>query len=97
MLQTALGEAARRKVEFEYARQKRLENMAAGKEQALIAESLIRNQVKVKQLMKRFNSLMQEERYRPAEGTVAAEMQKNLPDNPVPLQAASFASLEGRL
>ena len=68
VLQTALREAARRKVEFEYARQKRLENMAAGKEQALIAESLIRNQDKVKQLMARFNSLMLEGRYRPAEG-----------------------------
>jgi len=51
VLQTALREAARRKVEFEHARQQRLENMAAGREQALIAENLIRDQEKVKQLM----------------------------------------------
>ena len=94
VLQTALREAARRKVEFEYARQKRLENMAAGKEQALIAESLIRNQDKAKQLIARFNSLMLEGRYQPAKD-VATEAQKVLPENPVPLQAFAFASLKG--
>ena len=68
LLQTALREAARRKVEVEQARQQRLENAAAAKERLLIAENLIRNQEKVKQLMARFNSLMHEGRYRTGGG-----------------------------
>ncbi len=92
VLQTGLRQAARQKVEVEHARQQRLENAAAGKEQQLIAENLIRNQQKVEQLMNRFNSLMQEGRYRLAEESAAAEAQAILPDSPVP----ALAVLEAR-
>jgi hypothetical protein len=82
-------------VEFEHIRQKKLENMAAGKEQALIADKLVRDQDKVKQLMARFNSLMAEKRYNLAETTSATEAKKMLPDHPTPVQASWNASLVG--
>jgi tetratricopeptide (TPR) repeat protein len=94
VLETALREAARQKVEFELAKQRRLENIAAGKEQALIANELIRKQLKVKELMARFNSLMQEGRWGLAE-TVANEAQIILPTSSVPMQADWYASLKG--
>ncbi len=75
LLQTALREAARRKVEVEHARQQRLESAAAAKERLLITENLTRNQEKVKQLMERFNSLMDERRWRPAEQVAAGGAQ----------------------
>ncbi len=95
VLQTALREAARRKVEVEHARQERLANMAAAKERVLIADNLARNQEKTKQLMSRFDSLMREGRYRPAEEAAAAEAQKLQPGNPVPAQAALEARTVG--
>jgi len=47
---------------------------------------LLRDQEKVKQLMARFNSLMQEGRYRLAEDAAATEAQKIMPENPCPLR-----------
>ncbi len=94
LLQAGLREAARRKLDVEHARHQRLENAAAAKERMLIAENLTRNQDKLKQLMERFNSLMQEGRYRPAE-EVATEAQKVLPDNPVSAQAVAYNNFVG--
>ena len=95
VLQSALREAARRKVEVEHARQERLANMAAAKERVLISDNLIRKQEKTKQLMNRFDSLMREGRYRPAEELAAVEAQKLQPNNPVPLQAGLAARTVG--
>jgi len=92
LLQTGLREAARRKVEVEHTRQQRLEAAAAAKERLLIAEGLTRNQEKVKQLMERFNSLMDERRWRPAE-QVAAEAQKLMPNNSTLAQATTHNSM----
>ncbi len=92
LLQTGLREAARRKVEVEHARQQRLENAAAAKERLLITENLTRNQEKVKQLLERFNSLMDERRYRPAE-QVALEAHKAMPDNQAAVQANMYNKL----
>ena len=86
-LQSALREAARRKVEFEQTRQQRQENVAAARERLLVQEGLLHNQEKTKQLMARFNSLMAEGKFRSAEDPVAAEAEKLAPGNPVPLLA----------
>ncbi|MEN6559008.1 MAG: hypothetical protein ABFC54_12610, partial [Thermoguttaceae bacterium] len=94
-LETAIREASRRKIEVDHARQQRLEAMAAGKEQERIANDLLRNQMKVKQLMERFDSLMQEGRYRKADEEAAAEAQKTLPDSPVPTLASEYARVAG--
>ncbi len=94
-IEAALREASRRKVEFEFARQQRQENVAAARERMLAAQNLIRNQEKVRQLMDRFNSLMNEGRYRLAEEAAAAEAVKVAPGNPVPEQAALFGRTKG--
>ncbi len=61
-LEGALRDTARRKIEMEQIRQQRLESTAAGQERQLIADNLLRNEQKVKQLMDRFASLMNEGR-----------------------------------
>ena len=62
-LRTALREAARRKVEVEFRRQQQQESMAAARERQLITDNLLHNQQRLKQLMDRFDSLMDESRY----------------------------------
>ena len=58
-LRTALREAAKRKVEVEFRRQQQQENLAAARERQMVTENLLRDQQKVKQLMDRFDSLME--------------------------------------
>jgi len=91
-IQSALREAARKKVEVERNRQKQLENAAAAQERLLVAENLLRREEKVNQLMQRCNSLMNEGRYREAEESAALEAKKLVPDSPVP----RLAELEAR-
>ena len=86
-LRTALRESARRKVEFEFRRQQQQETMAAARERQMVTENLVHDQQKVKQLMDRFNSLMNEGKYVMAEETAAAEALKIMPDSPVALSA----------
>ena len=59
-------------------RQQQTENLAAAKERHAGNENLLRKQQKVKQLMDRFNSLMEEGRYRLAEESVAAEVRQGI-------------------
>ena len=95
VLQAALREAARRKIEVEQTRQDQQENAAAAKERLLVdREPAPQTEQKVKQLMERFNSLMDEGRYRLAEEAAAAEAVKmaaqrlpRLAGNPAPLLA----------
>lgn len=75
VIRAALREASRRRTEVEQRRQRQAENLAAAKKRILIHEDLMRNQQKVKQLMERFDSLMDEGRYRFAEEAAAAEVQ----------------------
>ena len=70
-----------------------MENRAAAAERYLVAKNLERNEMKVKELMERFNSLMSEKRYRFAEESAAAEAEKLVPGNPVPV----LATLEARM
>jgi tetratricopeptide (TPR) repeat protein len=94
-LRTALREAARMKVEVEFRRQQQQESMAAARERQLITDNLLHNQQKLKQLMDRFDSLMNEGKYLSAEEDVAAEAVKIDPNSPVPLQAELFARTTG--
>ena len=86
-LQTALREASRRKVEFEQARQQRMENVATARERELTRWPLTRSQEKVRQLMERFNSLMDERQFKLAEEAAATEVEKLTqplnPNNPI--------------
>jgi hypothetical protein len=92
-LRTALREASSRKVEVEQRRQQQEERMSSAAERILAAQKLERKELKVKELMERFNSLMAEKRYRFAEESAAVEAEKELPGNPVPV----LATLEARM
>ncbi|MCG2684963.1 MAG: hypothetical protein L6306_15270 [Planctomycetales bacterium] len=95
VLQAALREAARRKIDVEYSRQQRQENVAAARERLLVSENLMRDQEKVRQLMERFNSLMEEGRYRYAEEVAAVEAKKLAPNSPAPVLASLQAQMVG--
>ncbi len=86
-IEVALREASRRQVELEQRRQEQLEIQAAAREQQLLAESLLRRQEQVRQLMERFSSLLEEKRFQEADEIVAAQARELDPDNPVPLLA----------
>ena len=92
LLQTGLREAARRKVDVEHTRQQRLEAAAAAKERLLIADDLSRKRDKVKQLLERFNSLMDERRWRPAEQVTdeAKKVQQLMPNSLTPAAQANM-------
>jgi hypothetical protein len=93
-LQGALREGSRRLVEEEHRRQMRYEREAAAKERQLINEGLAKTQMKMKQLMERFDALMDEGRYHLAEESPAAEAQKIAPDSPM-VKAAVLSSRIG--
>ncbi len=90
-LQTALQDTARRQQEFERLQLKQQELIAAAKEQQMITENQLQNQMKVKQLMNRFNALMSEGLYNRAEMQAAAEAQKILPNSPA-IEAAKLTA-----
>ena len=99
-LEVALREAARRKLEVEQIRQQQLESAAAGRERMLLTENLLLNQEKMSQLLKRFDSLMDERRYRLAEDSAAGAALKLAEENrvsptAVPGQAVQLAQAVG--
>ena len=89
------GQSVQREVEFR--RQREQEARARGIEQMLVQENLARNQQKLKQLMDRFDSLMEEGRYRVAEDSAAAEAAKLAPNNPAPVAATLTSRATGNL
>jgi len=94
-LQAAVREAERRQARIEQERQRTYERLAAAKERQIQAENLLRKQEKLRQLMERFNSLMDEGQYRLAEEAAASEAQALDPDNPVPVLATLHARTVG--
>ena len=98
-IQAALREGSRRQITIEQRRQERHESLVAAKERMLINENLLRDQQKMQQLMERFNSLMDEGRYRFAEEAAAAEAQKLADTMPakssVPLAATLLSRTKG--
>ncbi|MEN6458868.1 MAG: hypothetical protein ABFC63_08050 [Thermoguttaceae bacterium] len=94
LLQSALMEASRRRVEVEQARQQRMENAAAARERLMATDALLHNQDKAKQLLERYNALLSDAKYHTAE-EVAAEAQKVASNSPTPIQATLFARTIG--
>ncbi len=95
VIQAALREASRRQEELERQRQELYEKIAFGKEQQMLLDNLVREQTRVKHLMDRFNSLMDEGRYRAAEEEVAMEVAEIAPNNPVAPAAALWGRFVG--
>ncbi|MDY0170774.1 MAG: hypothetical protein RBS80_29805, partial [Thermoguttaceae bacterium] len=95
VIQGALREAGRRQEELERQRQELHERIAFGKEQQILLDNLMRDQAKVKQLMDRFNSLMDEGRYRSAEEEVAYEVAQVAPNDPIAPAAALWSRVVG--
>jgi len=97
MIRAALRAADRRRIEVDKERQARYEREAATAERLLVLENLQRKQQKVAGLMERFNSLMDEGRYRLAEEAVAAAVLEEMPENPVGVVATHTARATGYL
>ena len=95
-IQAALREASRREVEQTEKRRVRLENLAAAKEQMLINDNLLQKQQKMRQLIERFNSLMEEGHFTLAED-VAIEAQQVDEQERVVASATIHARTEGNL
>ena len=74
VIHAGLREAASREQDLARRQQLQAENQASERERTMLMESLIRKEQKMRQLSDRFNSLMPEGQYRPAEEVVAAEM-----------------------
>ena len=95
LIQGALREASRRTVEMEERRREQQETLAMAHERRLTADNLLRREQKIRQLLERFDSLMQEGQYVLAEEGAAAEARELDPDNPVPLLAALYSRAIG--
>ena len=94
-LQAAVRQAEQRETESGERRQQQHEALAAAKDRALSNEDLLRRAEKMEQLMERFNSLMEEGRYRNAEETVAREAQELDPNAVIPGSATHTARMLG--
>jgi hypothetical protein len=95
VIDAALREAARRTVEIEQRRQQQNENQAKAKEMQLLADNMDRKEQKLRQLLERFNSLMDEGRYRMAEEAAAAEALALAPNEPTAIAATLAARTTG--
>jgi len=96
-LQAALRTAQNRSEIVEQQRQEHLEGLASAKERELLNEGLQRKQQKIRQLMERFNSLMEEKRFTLAEDAAAAQAMELDNRNPVPIAATITAAQTGAL
>jgi tetratricopeptide (TPR) repeat protein len=93
-IESAIREAGRRAVEFAIRVAQAEENRAAADERQQLVEETARDRQKVKQLMDRFNSLMDEGRYQEAEDVIAAQVLELEPLSATP-PAALWASRFG--
>ncbi|NQU20353.1 MAG: VWA domain-containing protein, partial [Candidatus Nealsonbacteria bacterium] len=91
VIQAAIQESGRRKIELDHRQQKEHEDLAAARERRLLVENLMHKEMKIDQLMERFNSLMDEGRYELAEEAVAKEVTAEDPDNSVGILATHQA------
>ncbi len=94
-LEIAMREASRRASTKEVIDQQVQESRAAALDRLRIADALTRNQEKLKQLMDRFDSLMDEGRYAAADEIGENEAQKIAPNSPIATSAAMTAHLVG--
>ena len=93
-VESAIREAGRRAVEVEARRALAEQNRAAAEERQQLVEETARDRQKIKQLMDRFNSLMDEGRYQEAEDIIAAQVEELDPLGTTPV-AAEWASRFG--
>jgi hypothetical protein len=94
-LKSTIVTAGRRKVELDEDRRTREEALAQRLARQRVIEDLERDQMKVEQLMERFNSLMKEGRYIEAEEQVAVEALLIEPENPALTAAVMTAFSKG--
>ena len=93
-IEGAIREAGRLAIEVAARVAQREENRAAADERQQLVEETARDRQKVKQLMDRFNSLMDEGRYQEAEDVIAAQVLELEPNSATP-PAALWASRFG--
>jgi hypothetical protein len=94
-LEMALREASSRAFTKDILDQQAQEARAAALDRLRIADALVRNEEKAKQLMDRFTSLMDEGRYAEADRIGSVEMPKVAPDTPITANASLVAHLSG--
>ena len=86
-LAAAIREAERQESIKDQTDQEQMQSRAAALERLRVMSALESDQERVRQLMDRFNSLMDEGRYREAEESAAVEVQKIMPDMPIAVSA----------
>jgi hypothetical protein len=94
-IEAAIREAGRKAVEVAARTALAEENRAAADERQQLVEETARRQQKVKQLMDRFSSLMDEGRYQEAEDIIAAQVRELDPLGTTPLAATWSARFGG--
>jgi hypothetical protein len=94
-LEAALREAARRGTTQDIRQAELDAQRAASLDRMRIANNLIRKEEKIKQLMDRFNSLMEEGRYLAADEIGSMEVARLAPELPIAQQAALVAHMTG--
>ncbi len=94
-LEEALRESARRAATHDILRQQQEVARAAALDRLRIANNLIRKEEKIKQLMDRFNSLMEEGRYLAADQIGEMEVAQLAPELPIAQSATWTAHMTG--
>ncbi|MFZ5833525.1 MAG: hypothetical protein ACOY3P_25850, partial [Planctomycetota bacterium] len=94
VLEAALQEAARQRTELEFRSEQVQVNLARAREQEAMLNRLLREQDRLKQVMERFNALMDEGRYQLAEETATAEVAyTTAPEAMAPTQPTVIAAM----
>ncbi len=93
-LEAAVREAQRRQQIKEERDRERDINLAKARERTLLQESLLRREEKIRQIMDRFNALMDERKYLQAEEG-AMTLQEEAPGVPIGAQALTNVQMQG--
>ena len=94
---SAIREAGRRSIEVATRRAMAEENRAASEERQRLVEETARTRLKIKQMMARFNSLMDEQRFGDAEDIIAQEVRELDPLGTTPVSAVWNARFGGHV
>ena len=94
-LEATLRETARRAVEREIEEREALARAAEARDRLRVLDNLTRDQLRVEQLIERFNGLLAEGRYVEAEEVAAAEARALEPDLPAAVTASLVARTAG--
>ena len=94
-LNTAIREGERQRKLQELQRQEQAEKLASAKDRERITQKLTRDEEKARQLMARFNTLMDEGEYKVAQTEAAEEAEKLFPDDLALSSAPHYAHMKG--